>query len=121
MYLHRLHTILYFGLIVLLAAIYLRLQHWPYANETYLAAVVVSCIFFILMLVEIFTSKRATTNTKLSWGAAYTLIALVPLFIIGGIPAAIILYLAGTHYIRTGRRKFFQIKVRKREFDSIDM
>lgn len=121
MYIQRLHTILYLGLILLLAAIYLSLQHWPFGKETYIAALAVSCIFYALVLVEIFTSKRATLTTKLIWGIAYVAIALVPVLIIRGIPAAVIIYLAGSYYIRTGRRKFFQIKIKQRQFDSIDM
>lgn len=121
MYIRRLHSIFYLGLALLVIATYINIQHWDYRNEAYLTAIAATCIFFVLVLAEIFTSKKPSATAKLTWGISYLLIVLVPIFVTGGIPAAILIYITGIHYLGKGRRTFLPTRPNEKQFDSIDM
>ena len=118
-----LHIIFYLGTALLLLATLFKIMHWSGGLWGMLAALFIELVCNVLILVEIFTSKKAGTGTKLFWGLCYLFIPVISCFLVSGIFFALLVLAGGSIYLNRGRKKFLYVKndhdhIR---FDSIDI
>jgi len=115
-----LHVPFYIGLSILLIGIPFRIQHWPYAHHLLWFGLICETIFLIMVLIEIFLSKKASVFMKICWSAFLIAIPVACYTLFEGIPAIVLIVLS-ILYMRTGRNRFLYRKrdFLKNHFDSI--
>jgi hypothetical protein len=118
------------GVSALSVGMLFRIQHYPGALACYGLGVLILAITFILILVEIFISKKAALGTKVLWALPFLIF---PIFM--GASMAKVSKVADYRamwfltvglligYFVAGRPKFVKndIQSRSSEFDSIDV
>jgi hypothetical protein len=108
------------GILILIVSILFRIQHWPGAIDMFWTSFGCLSIFFILILVEIFRSKKANSNAKVFWGLPYAAVLLSSLFIFPEY-SVLVFVMLGAIYLLGGRKHFLFSGKEKEpiEFDSI--
>ncbi len=113
----------FMGLTVLFISTVFKIQHWAGGQLMFLGGSMQESVFTVLMFTEIINSKKATTKTKAQWGVVYSILAIVALLFLRGLPLLLFIFAAGITYLTVGRKKFHSHK-RKPEhvyLDSVDV
>jgi hypothetical protein len=114
-------VILFFiGVLILIVSILFRIQHWPGVINIFWAGFACHILFFLLIFIEMLSSKKANSNIKVFWAFPYVAVLLSSLFIFPEY-SAIAFVLLGAIYLLLGRRQFLFTDKEKEpiEFDSI--
>lgn len=94
-------TILNIGIVLLLIDVFVHIG----GAILHIAGTILELIFFILLLLEIFTSRKAPRSSIIIWGIAYIAVAVFCfLFVVHFILP--IVFIAGSIYLISGRKKF---------------
>jgi|GEM_PF-2015754 len=119
---------LHIGVAILMISDLFIIQHWPGVHGIASIGLLLELVTFILIIIEIFSSRKAPFSTKLLWAAIYlaipawaTLLFLQRFLV--SIPNVVVMLISGSTYLSTGRKTFFYIKPKTgpNRFDSIDM
>ena len=111
----------YFWLSLLAIGTLFKIQHWPYGHIYQLVGLCIEVLFFILVMREIITSKKARGSQKVVFT---TLFVVVPFLAYSFLPAlilVIVIFIIGTAYLKFLRKKFLftRTELDKGNFDSI--
>jgi len=98
-----------------------RLQHWPGGSVVLIASLAVQAIFFLLVVIEIISSKKASNPAKLIGAAFYLLFPIVAYSFFPVLLLLALTFLTGSSYLTRARKKFIFTKreMEKPQFDSI--
>ncbi len=79
-------------------------------------------LFTILLLTEIFYSKKASNFTKACWGLLYSSFPLIAFLYLRGVPLLLFIFSAGVTYFLLGRKKFIpsKNKVKHYQYDTVE-
>ncbi len=111
----------YLGLLFLTIGTLFKIQHWPYGRLCQSAGVLSEIIFFIMAILEIFNSKKATSRAKIAFVLIY---AILPIVFYLYLPAIILIFailILGSVYLTRIRRQVFYTRAEMilKNFDSI--
>ena len=111
----------YFGLSTLIVGILFKIQHWPGGNNLSYLGLLLEAVFLMLILIEIFNSKKAISRTKQIWGISYLLIPVLSICFVPMLVMAIIIFIGGNTYLLKGRKQFIitRREIQQSEFDTI--
>ena len=96
------------GLMVLLFALLFNTMAWIGSAILFLVGRLIELIFFTLLLIEIFSSRTASGNTKMTWGMSYLVIGIILFFFVSKFAFFAAIIVVGAIYIWGGRNKFIQ-------------
>ncbi len=115
------HLPFYFGLFIALLGMLFKIQHWPGGYNLLYLGLLLQAIFIILILTEIFTSKKADSRTKLIWGLPNLVIPIISVCFMPMLVLPVIIFASGIRYLSRGRKHFIVTKrdLQQSDFDSI--
>lgn len=109
----------YIGLGVYFIAMLFKILHWPEGQLLIMVAILVLCLFFAMVLVEMVSSKKADMSKKVLWGVLYTIVGLTFLLFLRGLLSMLFLLALGLIYTRVLRKQFLftqkEIEINNRE------
>lgn len=93
------------GLILLFLSVIFRIQHWPQPTALFWAGCAAEVLFYILVYLEIFNSKKADVGTKAFWLSAFSVL-LISCFFVYVEMGMMILVGVGILYLFLARKMF---------------
>lgn len=105
----------------MLIGVLLRIQHWAYGLEILLASKLIFALFFILVLIEIFRSRKAAAIQKYTWGLIFSATGGSVLLLFGGLLLLFAVALLANLYFHFARKYFVytRAELESIRFDSI--
>lgn len=96
------------ALIVLVFALLFNTMAWIGSAIMFLVGRLVELILITLVLIEIFTSRKASGNVKMTWGLSYLIIGLILFFFVSRFALFAAIIVVAAIYIFGGRNKFIR-------------
>jgi len=111
----------YLGLCVLLIGVLFKIQHYPGSAYCVMGGLFTETTYMVLVIVEVVSSKKASTAVKITCSVVYPLIPIVAVFYLPSILQWLLIFLWGIAYLNGGRKLFLYKKTMadKYPFDSI--
>ena len=111
----------YLGLLLLTIGTLFKIQHWPYGKVCQSIGVLFEMIFFILAILEVFQSQKATSSGKITFILLYTALPIIFYLYLPAILLIFAILILGSVYLTRIRKQIFYTRseMRIRDFDSI--
>lgn len=112
---------LYFGLLFLTLGTLFRIQHWECGRMVQATGTLLNLGFFILLLAEVVSSRKAGNGTKVVVGLAYLVFPLLSYWYMPAVLLIFVLLILGSIYLRWLRKRFLFSRqgLNTDDFDSI--
>ena len=112
-----LRLVFYSGLAFLFVGFLFHIQHWHGGMYLVFAGKGLEFIFYVSILSEIFTSRKAKKNAIVGFGAVYSVLGFI-VFILPLTLSIVGILVTGTAYLGILRKAFVSPKTVRQTFDS---
>lgn len=100
-----LDPLFYLGLVLVTMGTLFKIQHWPYGRLGQTIGLTLEALFFVLVVIEIASSKKASNGFKTAYISIYLILPIIAYLYLPAVILIFALFILGSVYLRGVRKK----------------
>ncbi len=116
-----LNPLFYIGLLFITIGTLFKIQHWQYGALSQSFGIILELLFFVLVIVEILTSKKAALSHKILFASIFIILPVVVYLCLPALLFIFAILLIGSIYLTRIRKRFLytRIELIAKDFDAL--